>query len=260
MAVPQPYDVVETGADMLIDFWKDKPVVQGLLKSKLREVQKLEDLTFQVLNERNVNDAIGAQLDVVGSIVGENRLGRLDTPYRQAILNRIALNRSDGTPPVILDLLNILSGSPVPNIFEHYPASLHAYIDRGASHSLAKTLEEISAAGVGARLMFDDGGDSFIGSEIITQDYAAVLENDDGLVVEDTSIEYLLVYAGDRIIPTGDRSYLPEDIQTETINPMCDLILPSLIGELGVIQLENNDVLELENGDILEYQIIITGG
>ena len=254
MAVPQPYDVVETGADMLIDFWKDKPVVQGLLKSKLREVQKLEDLTFQVLNERNVNDAIGAQLDVVGSIVGENRSGRLDAPYRQAILTRIALNRSDGTPPVILDLLNILSGSPVPNIFEHYPASFIAYVDRGASHGLAKTLKKISAAGVDTRLMFDDGQNSFIGARTIPEDSLFIT---DGGAFEVDSVPSMFAIEGAKVFPYGSRSVLPHSTQIAAgikTNPLARTINAIDYSVIrGYFDTGDDILFQFEDGSIFEY-------
>ena len=256
MAVPQPYDVVETGADMLIDFWKDKPVVQGLLKSKLREVQKLEGLTFQVLNERNVNDAIGAQLDVVGSIVGENRLGRLDAPYRQAILTRIALNRSDGTPPVILDLLNILSGSPVPNIFEHYPASFIAYVDRGASHELAKTLKEISAAGVDVRLIFDWEGDSFVGCELEEESDLFQFEDNSLFSTDNGLAQPVFSTLGYKNILTGDRTFLPE-LDEDILNPMCEIFDSTQYQiEVGCFDTGDGSLFQFEDGSLFQWEEI----
>ncbi len=69
-------DVVQSGLDYLIDFWKDKPIIRGILTSQLKEIQILEDAAYQLLTERSVTVAIGAQLDVIGSIVGEQRLGK----------------------------------------------------------------------------------------------------------------------------------------------------------------------------------------
>ena len=256
MAEIQPKDLVEEGLGYLIDFWKDKPVYRGILESYLREAQNIEDVVFRLLRERSISTAIGAQLDVVGNNEGEDRQGKLDAPYRDAILRRIAINSSDGTIPVVLDILSSISGSPVPNIFEHYPASFHAYIDRGPSHALAVILNQSAAAGVGTELMFDDEGDSFIGSEIIEQDSVAVFENDNVFIVDSEGVEYTLAYSGDRDISSGGRSYLPEDVQTESINPMCDIIdANTFYGESGVITLENGNALALENGDLLEYQI-----
>jgi hypothetical protein len=250
-------DVVVEGLDYLIDFWEDKPLYRGTLESYLREAQNLEDATYALLTERGIYTAIGTQLDVIGNNEGEARQGLEDEPYRAAILRRIAINSADGTTPVILDILSSISGSPVPNIFEHYPASFHAYIDRGLTHALAKILNESAAAGVGTTLMFDNEGDSFIGSEIIEQEYAAVFEDGDIFIVTDTGTDYTLVYSGDRDISTNGRSYLPEDVQAESINPMCDVIDDTaFFGEIGVLLLENDDALELENGDLLEYQII----
>jgi len=252
----QPKDLVEEGLGYLIDFWKDKPIYRGILESYLREAQNIEDVVFRLLRERSISTAAAAQLDVVGNNEGEARQGKLDEPYRAAILRRIAISNSDGTIPVILDILSSISGSPIPNIFEHYPASFHAYIDRGPSHSLAVILNQSAAAGVGTELMFDDEGDSFVGSEIIEKEYVAVFENEDIFIVDSGGTEYTLSYSGDNNISSGGKSYLPEDVQTESINPMCDIIdANTFYGEAGIIILENGNALALENGDLLEYQI-----
>lgn len=254
MAVPQPYDVIETGKDLLIDFWKDKPVMQGLLKSQLREIQKLEDLTFQLLNERNVNDAVGVQLNVIGSIVGEDRQGRSDVEYREAILNRIALNRSDGTPPVILDLLSILSGSSVPNIFEHYPASFIAYVDEGASHNLAKTLKDISAAGVDTRLMFDQNQNSFVGARTIPEDN---LFTTNSFAFEVDNTPSLFAVEGDKVFPYEGRSVLPHSKQIEagnTANPLARTINATNFSvSRGFFDTGSNMLFAFEDGSIFEY-------
>lgn len=256
MAEIQPKDLVEEGLGYLIDFWKDKPIYRGILESYLREAQNIEDVVFRLLRERGIYTAIGAQLDVVGNNLGEARQGRLDEPYRDAILRRIAINNSDGTTPVVLDILSSISGSPVPNLFEHYPASFHAYIDRGASNSLAVILNQSAAAGVGTTLMFDDEGDSFVGSELIEQDYVAVFEDNDVFIVDSGGTEYTLTYTSGKDVSSGGKSYLPEDVQTESINPMCDVVEAlTVFGGLSILVLENRDALALENGDLLEYQI-----
>jgi hypothetical protein len=254
MASPESKDVVQEGLDFLIDFWKDKPKVQGLLKSQLREIQEIEDVAFQLLNERNVTDAVGAQLDVIGNLVGEQREGREDEPYRQAILLRISINRSDGTPPVILDILNLISGSPIPNLFEHFPASFHAYVDRGASHNLARTLKEVSAAGVDTRLIFDDNANSFIGARSIPEEVLMQLESDAFEV--DSEINYLAV-EGDRIFPFGNRSVLSHSKEVaEGIikNPMAKTINETAyVIERNVFQLEEDSILEIDEGFILQF-------
>ena len=257
MATPEVKNIVEDGLDLLIDFWKDKPVAQGLLKSQLTEIQKIRDIAFQLLNERSVYTAVGVQLDVIGSLVGEERQGKTDEPYRDAILTRISINRADGTPPVILDILNLLSGSEVPNIFEHFPASFHAYVDRGASHNLAKTLKDISAAGVDTRLIFDDGATSFIGARTLPSEELVTLE---GSAFEVDSNPSYFTVEGDKIYPYENRSSLPhsKELALGIIkNPMAKTInATSFIVDIGVFDSGEDFIFSPEPGVIFEYTIL----
>lgn len=256
MASPESRDVVQEGLNFLIDFWKNKPKVQGLLKSQLREIQEIEDVAFQLLNDRNVNDAVGVQLDVIGNLVGEKREGRNDEPYRQAILLRISLNRSDGTPPVILDILNLISGSPIPNIFEHYPASFHAYVDRGASHSLAATLKQISVAGVDTRLVFDWGGDSFIGCEIERSDELFQLEDLSTFSTDNTTGDPLFSSEGYTPALTSENTFLPE-MEEELLNPPCEIFDGTeYSSEIGVFNVGEGSILQFEDGSIFQWEIL----
>lgn len=44
------------------------------IQTLLREANNLEDVFFQLLNERSLDTAIGAQLDIIGEIVGQSRI------------------------------------------------------------------------------------------------------------------------------------------------------------------------------------------
>jgi hypothetical protein len=73
MSLPVKTDVVKLGIDSLLTQWQDKPVALGLLKSYLENIQIIEDVQFQVLEERGIDRAIGVQLDNLGLIVGQPR-------------------------------------------------------------------------------------------------------------------------------------------------------------------------------------------
>ena len=255
MSLPIKKDQVAEGLGRLISLWKDKPNIQGLVTSYLREVQELEDVWFQLLNERNVFTAIGAQLDVIGTYVGESRDSRNDDDYRDAILNRVARNNSDGTPESIIQLISAATGSPVVQIWEHYPASMHVYVDRGANNSTPTILETATAAGVSSRLMFDVMQNSFIGAATIQDNFDLALENDDELEVFDGVDLADLEVISTTFVSTGNRSYLPHSLNTEVINPLCvTLGSEQFFTEVGDLALENEDLIELENGDTLQYQ------
>ncbi len=67
-------------------------------------VQPIENALQALLLDRQVDTAIGAQLDVIGKIVGQARASLDDDTYRRYIRARITTNRADG---VIEDLIKI---------------------------------------------------------------------------------------------------------------------------------------------------------
>ena len=80
------------------------------------------------LQQRVVGVAVGAQLDVLGRIVGEARLGDPDANYRLRIKAGILLNVSSGTPEELLAIFRLLTSDlPSPSISD--------FLSREASRS-----------------------------------------------------------------------------------------------------------------------------
>jgi surface protein len=257
MALPIIQDLVAEGLDRLVYQWRDKPIVQGLLTSYLENVQPLEDVNFQLLDERGVYSAVGVQLDTIGLLVGELRRGRGDVAYRQAILNRIVINNSDGTPESILETLTIITLTPTPKIWDHYPASFHAFVDRNVSNETSVILATATPAGVNSRLMFDRRGNSFVGTEVIGADFDFVLENLDDLEVDVGVETATLSVTNNTAVQLNDNSFLPDLLNIQVINPLCEVIISRDFNvEVGSLLLENLDSLALENGDVMGYQIL----
>lgn len=230
MTATTSIDQVQLGKDRLVTQWADKTTVQGLLKSYTENVQTVEDVYGQLLNERSVFTAIGVQLDVIGTIVGEVRNGKTDEPYRQAILNRIAINRANGTPENIMTLLKTITGSTTATIFEHYPANVHAHISGSPSNATADTLVGITPAGVSARLMFDGGVKSYIGATAQQAFFDIALENNDELELENGDflggVDILVLpFEDNSVSPAVNRSFFPHTLDTGIINPLCALFV-----------------------------------
>ena len=72
------------------------------------QFQALEDAAQGLLALLNLTDAIGAQLDLIGRIVGQPRAGLDDDTYRLYLQARIAANRSDGGPNAIYLVFSLL--------------------------------------------------------------------------------------------------------------------------------------------------------
>ena len=58
--------------------------------------QDLENALQQLLLQRTVDNAVGAQLDIIGRLVGQIRQGQDDDTYRRYIRARIATDNSTG--------------------------------------------------------------------------------------------------------------------------------------------------------------------
>jgi hypothetical protein len=78
---------------------------EKLLATYIQQIQELEQALFQLIDDRTLETSLGAQLDGLGSVVGEARLGRDDDAYRIAIKGRITLNLSNGTPEDIISVI-----------------------------------------------------------------------------------------------------------------------------------------------------------
>jgi hypothetical protein len=70
--------------------------------------QSLESALQQLLTERSIDTAVGAQLDVIGRIVGEPRNGLDDDTYRRHCRARISANSSDGTIENVITVTDLI--------------------------------------------------------------------------------------------------------------------------------------------------------
>jgi hypothetical protein len=77
-----------------------------------RQAQALEDSAQSLFTLASINDSVGTQLDVIGGIVGQPRLGISDAAYRLRLQGRVAANRSSGSPEDLYNMIRSLTGTP----------------------------------------------------------------------------------------------------------------------------------------------------
>jgi hypothetical protein len=88
--------------------FRDKTTHQMWCEVLGQQAQDAED-AVQTLNDLlNIDVAEGVQLDVIGRIVGQPRLGLDDATYRTTIRARIQTNASDGSPEDIYPVIRAL--------------------------------------------------------------------------------------------------------------------------------------------------------
>lgn len=154
-------DNVAEGLSRLPSQWQDSPYLIGLVRSYLQEYQEIEDALKQLNEDRSVFRGAGVQLDTIGLIVGEPRNSRADEPYRAAILNRIAINNSDGTPNNIMQVMSGLTQVEDVRLYEYDSGHYFLFLGGLVSDEFIQVLQSISPAGVSSTLLVDGGSDSF---------------------------------------------------------------------------------------------------
>jgi len=104
-------DHVTRGKDRVVTYFKTKEDFLYLLEVFLKELQEVEDALTELSHMKNLTNVTGVWLDYIGKIVGEPRLERTDEVYRTALKLKVSINTSDGTAPVIYDIIKTYTES-----------------------------------------------------------------------------------------------------------------------------------------------------
>ena len=117
-------DHVPVGLDLLIEQYKGRPRIEGLLSSWLNRIQELEDAIWTVIDGRIIDTAVGVQLDTLGKLVGQLRGSETDEAYRAFIRARIRANRSLGHPGDLIAVTMLATGFSASGVaFTELPAT-----------------------------------------------------------------------------------------------------------------------------------------
>lgn len=145
---------VAKGLALLLQQWRSSPKLMGILATYLRQFQTLENVTWDVINSRMLDTAVGAQLDMLGDLVGEARRGRSDIDYRAAVKLRIRVNRSQGTAEDVIDVAR--QGGGVTPLYRQYPNFTWEIelLNPAAPYTVAQMLYQTKAAGSNGYLLY----------------------------------------------------------------------------------------------------------
>ena len=98
---------VALGQSRLLEQFRHKPIINAIVESIMGHVNVLEQVLYDMLSKRLI-DGEGAQLDVLGYILGAEREGRSDAAYRTLIRAWAMAHRSSGTPEDLYTTLHRL--------------------------------------------------------------------------------------------------------------------------------------------------------
>lgn len=92
----------------LITQYQESDNIKKIVTIYAKQVQDVEDAIKELLDERSIDSAIGYQLDLLGTILDEPRVGLGDDDYRLLLKAKIAQNVSEGTPEDIIGIFRML--------------------------------------------------------------------------------------------------------------------------------------------------------
>ena len=138
--------------NLLLTQFHDSPNLNAIQNALMEQITELEIVFEQLRNL--IDEAVGAQLDMLGKIVGQKRFGMNDADYKLWIDARILLNKSRGTEPDLRELLRVLIEQDV-QIYEHPDVVFTVFIEQVCPQDAQRLFEIICHAkslGVEARL------------------------------------------------------------------------------------------------------------
>lgn len=149
--------------ERLVQQFQDKQSVRDLTAALTGTAQGVESALWQLLTERTLDQAIGAQLDVLGQMVGQERAALGDADYRRFIRARIATNRSRGTVENVLTVMRLVLNEPTADlillqqVIATFVLRVEGVVvdDELAETVLVQFLRDVAAAGVRGILEYD---------------------------------------------------------------------------------------------------------
>lgn len=127
---------VSDALERLLEQYKGKPRIEGMISCFVEQIQELEDVVFDLPEDLAIATAVGVQLDLIGTIVVQERLGFSDDIYRALLQAKVGENVSKSTPENVIDVVKLLTGAGLVHLQEFYPAGYGISIDQDIDPSL----------------------------------------------------------------------------------------------------------------------------
>lgn len=122
---------------------------QKLIKAFTDELNLIENEYYNLLINRSLDTATGAQLDGIGEILGLPRNGLSDDDYRLALKGQIQINKSTATAEELIQLASQLTNATRVQYLDLFPAKCILTIMGGTKvGQVQPILKSIAAGGV----------------------------------------------------------------------------------------------------------------
>lgn len=145
-------DHVTKALDRIISQYKGKPLFEAFLSTFVKQVQDIEDATFGLIAGRSLDNAIGEQLDKIGTIVGQERGNFDDDFYRILLFVKIGQNTSQGGPNKAINIFKLLTQADLVHYMNLNSASImlatSGVISSDQVNFIFRSMELVIAGGV----------------------------------------------------------------------------------------------------------------
>lgn len=127
-----------------------------------KEIQEVEDAFLMLAGMKDLDTAFGIWLDFLGKVLGDDRAGRDDDTYREALKLRIRINSADGTPNTIIGLVKDFTEATDVKVTQSTVASGCIYTNgtTNLDETLTQLVKDIIPVGTRFTVMVD-GGSAF---------------------------------------------------------------------------------------------------
>lgn len=182
--LPEYKNYVTQSSDRTLWQFRDSDNVKSFIQVLSEELNLTQQDTFDIISNMELDVAFGQFLDIIGGYVGERRVGRTDTEYRDAIIFRTIVNTSRGTPNDLLRALSVATGATKTKIWEYYPVStILSTNGTKLPTNLARAMQSASPASSGdVTIVFDPNDDRWVGSELKQEVYDLISHQNDQFI------------------------------------------------------------------------------
>lgn len=180
--------------EVTLEQFKDSKSLGYIVSIVAKQLDILENELWNLIDYRSISSSIGIQLDLIGDIVGEPRLGRSDNEYRAAIQTRITINNAGGDRNTIIFIAKQLTGATKVTLIESFPGKLFLFfegfssIDYSQMDRIKENILRVMPVGVDLYLSPMDNGNDFL---TFDEDINGLGFSELTLENLDTTLEYL---------------------------------------------------------------------
>jgi hypothetical protein len=141
----------------LLNQYQDAANLSSIIATFAGQTQELENALQEFFTKRSLAVATGAQLDVLGEILGMERGSYADATYRALLYLRVAQYNSEGTIEELIGIYKNIMGSSYVFFQELFPASFSMMAINPAPIAspaeVFKIITNAKAAGIGNELL-----------------------------------------------------------------------------------------------------------